>query len=383
MRKIKRLGVMMAAAFALMPLPTMIEAQASDAIPQVLEEAISTVFTAVNRAGVIVNGVPKGAVDPIQIGDVYYVPFKQIARMLGYEHISYNSSTKTYRATDGSSTVSVTIGSTRGMKGDEELNIPAPQWIKGTAYVSMDTVSSMFNTFAYYRATDGSVQIQMPARQYRVQGGDTLWKIAAAHHTSIGAIRSANNIYSDNLSVGQVLRLPSESDTREMEPADDRNGSTTPSPHSESARAAENTPQTAPAPASGVAAQNKADAIIATGKKYIGVPYKFGAKPEEAPRCFDCSSFVQYCFRQHGVSLPRDSRQQSSEGVRVSDLKPGDLLFFKYPERYSDGRVGHVGIYIGNGQMLHAIPRTGVTITNYQKSGYWTRNFLFAKRVLQ
>jgi len=372
MRRPKRLALMMAAAFVMMPFPALLNAEASQSTEAQRVETVVPAQVPVNRAGVAINGAMKAAIDPVRIGDLYYVPFKDIARILDYDHIMYNTATKTYRATDGSVTVSVTIGGTQAMKGDERVTIQPPRFINGTTYVSIDAVSAAFNVFAFFKPENGSIQIQMPARQYRVQPGDTLWKVAQAHHTTILAVQSANGLRSDELVAGQVLRLPAEALTREMDPVAPGASAPAPAPASVQAEAA---------PVASVSA--KAQAIIATGKQYLGRPYKFGAKPADAPRYMDCSSFLQYIFKQHGITLPRDSRQQSQVGTRVTALQPGDLLFFKYPERYSDGRVGHVGMYIGNGQMLHTVPKTGVTITNYQKSSYWKRNYLYAKRVIR
>ncbi|ARU62420.1 hypothetical protein CBW65_16750 [Tumebacillus avium] len=373
MRSKKKLSLMLAAAFALMPLPAMMDAQASPSHGgHALQAVPVAAHTPVNRAGVAVNGVMKSAIDPILVGSIYYVPFKDIARILDYDDIRYNYSNKTYTATDGSVTVKVTIGGTSAMKGDEHVHVDPPRFINGTTYISLGSVGAVFNTYTWFKAENGSIQVQLPARQYKVQAGDTLWEVAQAHHTTIAAVRAANNLTTDSLKPGQMLRVPPEYQTREMEPV----RQSPPAPA---------TPQGNTAtPVQSTSASAKAQAIIATGKKYMGRPYKFGAKPSEAPARMDCSSFLQYIFKQHGITLPRDSRQQSAVGSRVSKsaLKPGDLVFFKYPERYSDGRVGHVGMYIGNGQMLHTVPKTGVTISK-MSSGYWTRNYLYGKRVIK
>ena len=77
-----------------------------------------------------------------------------------------------------------------------------------------------------------------------------------------------------------------------------------------------------------------------------GDPYRYGAA---GPNAFDCSGLMQYAYAAAGISLPHSSRMQSTMGVPVSRaaLQPGDLLFFYSP-------VSHVGMYIGNGQMVHA-----------------------------
>jgi cell wall-associated NlpC family hydrolase len=86
----------------------------------------------------------------------------------------------------------------------------------------------------------------------------------------------------------------------------------------------------------------------------IGDPYVWAAA---GPDAFDCSGLVQYAYAAAGISLPHSSRMQSTMGTAVSRsaLQPGDLLFFYSP-------VSHVGIYIGNGQMVHA-STAGVPVT--------------------
>src|SRR5690606_28125122 len=126
--------------------------------------------------------------------------------------------------------------------------------------------------------------------------------------------------------------------------------------------------------------------ILIAVKKYIGAKYKFGATLAEAPYLFDCSSYTQFVFRNHGVHLPRVSRDQASKGVSVStsSLEAGDLMFFTMTDTYTDGRVAHVGIYMGDGNMIHASTSKGVTITtNVLQNPYWSKNYLFSKRVLQ
>ncbi|MGZ4107415.1 MAG: NlpC/P60 family protein [Tumebacillaceae bacterium] len=367
MRNRKKLALMMAAAFTLMPFPTMIDGAKTQASSSIT--SIPAAYSPVSRAGVAINGVMKTAIDPVQFEGLYYVSFKQIANILNYDDISYNYGTKTYSATDGSVTVRVTIGGTRAMKGDEAVTIHAPRWHNANTYISLDTVSALFNTFTYFKPENGSIQIQMPARSYKVLTTDTIWKIAQAHHTTVSAVKSANGLTSDLLHPGQKLNLPAEGLTKEMEPG---RMSAPPIP-----------PQATAVQMPSTTVSAKQQAILRTAQQCLGAPYVFGAKVSQAPRVMDCSSFIQYVYGKNGVSLPRDSRQQSQVGTRVTSLQPGDLMFFKYPERYSDGRVGHVAIYMGNGKMIHTIPKPGVTITNYSGSGYWTRNFLFAKRVVK
>ncbi len=99
-----------------------------------------------------------------------------------------------------------------------------------------------------------------------------------------------------------------------------------------------------------VANSEAAQIAIDTAMAQRGKPYVWAAS---GPGSFDCSGLVQYAFKAAGVSLPHSSRMQSQMGSPVArgDLRPGDLVFFYSP-------VSHVGIYIGNGQMVHA-PTSG------------------------
>lgn len=89
---------------------------------------------------------------------------------------------------------------------------------------------------------------------------------------------------------------------------------------------------------------------VDTALAYHGVPYLWGG---ESPRGFDCSGLVMYVMAQHGVDLPHYSGAQFQRGekVAVTDLQPGDAVFFGSP-------VYHVGMYVGSGYFIHA-PRTG------------------------
>lgn len=91
--------------------------------------------------------------------------------------------------------------------------------------------------------------------------------------------------------------------------------------------------------------------VVAVAMSKLGAPYKWAAA---GPDAFDCSGFTMWCYAQIGVSLPHSSRAQINAGQRVSrgDLKPGDLVFF------GRGTIHHVGIYVGDGNYVHA-PNTG------------------------
>ncbi|OPA79020.1 cell wall-associated hydrolase [Paenibacillus selenitireducens] len=124
-----------------------------------------------------------------------------------------------------------------------------------------------------------------------------------------------------------------------------------------------------------------AEQVISTGKKYIGVPYKFRAQAGNTS-AFDCSSFTEYVFKQQGIELPRSSREQANVGTYVSrnDLQPGDLVF---SDTNKDGVINHVSIYMGDGKLLHTYRvGIGVTISDFEGST-WDKTYVTARRVIQ
>lgn len=112
--------------------------------------------------------------------------------------------------------------------------------------------------------------------------------------------------------------------------------------------------------------------VVSTAKQYLGVPYVYGGS---TPNGFDCSGFIQYVFKQHGITLSRTVSQMWNDGKSVSSLQVGDLVFFNT----SGSGVSHAGIYIGNNQFIHAGSSTGVTIASLNNS-YWKPRYLGAKR---
>lgn len=120
--------------------------------------------------------------------------------------------------------------------------------------------------------------------------------------------------------------------------------------------------------------------VVETAKKYLGVPYVYGGS---SPSGFDCSGLVQYVFRELGVPINRVAADQTAHGTPISkeNLQPGDVVFFHNTARYST--INHVGIYVGDGNFIHA-PQTGevVKITTLD-SGYYARTFVAARRILE
>jgi cell wall-associated NlpC family hydrolase len=150
---------------------------------------------------------------------------------------------------------------------------------------------------------------------------------------------------------------------------------------------------------SGGSTSSTRNAIIAAGKKYMGTPYEFGSDRSNT-RTFDCSDFVRQAFKDGArITLPSDSRQQ---GQYVRDngpiktnwknLQAGDLMFFMdykgtsksaYPSNTSNQRITHVGIYLGNGKILHTYSKDsgGVRIDSIDNK-HWEYRFIFGGSAL-
>jgi cell wall-associated NlpC family hydrolase len=120
---------------------------------------------------------------------------------------------------------------------------------------------------------------------------------------------------------------------------------------------------------------SKGSEVVNYAYKFLGKPYVYGAA---GPNSFDCSGLTQYVYNRFGVYLSRTTYSQVNEGIKVrrSELRAGDLVFFN-----TEGSISHVGIYIGDGEFIHA-PRTGKPVmVSSLSDGYYASRYATARRI--
>ena len=239
------------------------------------------------------------------------------------------------------------------------------------------------------------------ARTHVVAQGETIASIAQAENVSPSDIARLNDLQGTTLAPGQVLALDQQS-------AESANAVTDPAAIRAKIAAVEAAMQPtagadvamwgggdatdASAAPSNVSAQERpsinrlAKRIISrtseiavnlthSAMRFIGVPYSFGGTTSSG---FDCSGFVQHVFGMLGIRLPRTADAQYAAAHGVSGhMLPGDLVFF---QTYELG-PSHVGIYVGDGEFIHASASHGVMVSRLSDA-YWATRYLGAKRVV-
>jgi peptidoglycan endopeptidase LytE len=245
-----------------------------------------------------------------------------------------------------------------------------------------------------------------------VRKGDTLGKIARAHHVSVAKIQEANALEGTRLTVGTKLVLPGgkphsksrkarsgkgkRETVRESTPAEDRppgahisladsKGTMLPTEAelAELARAVKVADASSPTAAASFGAESpKAeesikDRLLRVAHGMLEVPYRFGGTTLWG---LDCSGFVQKAFAFLNFDLPRSAREQFREGAKVAkaDLSPGDLVFFRTYAKYPS----HVGIYLGDNRFVHASSREKKVTVDSLDTPYYVKRYIGAKRML-
>ncbi len=196
-----------------------------------------------------------------------------------------------------------------------------------------------------------------------VAAGENLFRIATKYGVGVETIRQANNLSTDALAVGQRLKIPVAGNANTV----NINLNAVNTNSAPSASSTTNTTTVNP---------GRTTAVRDIAKKYLGVPYQWGGTTTKG---LDCSGFVMVVYNELGVQLPHSSKLLFATGVAVTreNLREGDLVFF---ETTGEG-VSHVGIYLSDGQFIHAATYPSeVTISNLNEK-YWAPKYLGARRI--
>lgn len=220
--------------------------------------------------------------------------------------------------------------------------------------------------------TDGSRKLakgtksQPPkaAQVYVVKKGDTLQGIARKTGLSISDIKALNHLQKSKLRTGQKLALVKSTSVSEARQLKQRKAATVETdfsendgeedllsdetPAMEKTAELENDVQYSEHPLGKWRDPEERDLVVKVAKGFLGAPYRFGGSTIQG---LDCSAFVRKIYEFFDVNLPRTAREQARVGMKVAkgDLTEGDLVFFNTRRAF-----GHVGIYIGNNQFVHA-----------------------------
>ena len=193
--------------------------------------------------------------------------------------------------------------------------------------------------------TNVNAEAHKKVTKYAVKNGDTLFKIARKHHTTVEEVRKENHLKKEQiLKLGKVLKVP--------------NNTYFPNKKKKVAKRSKS---------------SKTSKITKLAKKKLGKKYVWGAIGKR--NTFDCSGFTSYVYKKNGICIPRTSREQSTYGKYVSrgKLKPGDLVFFDTSKKRK-GYVNHVGIYLGGNKFIHASSaKKKIVITSLNKKFYSQR----------
>lgn len=302
-------------------------------------------------------------VNLLTMGTLKYLPLAVVMEILEYD--IYRRAVKSVIVTDGSEMVTIPDAGSTAKREGVSFQIDPLVTFNRKRYISFRSINRLFNVNLFLSTPKNQVNINQPGRSIITMKGDTLRSLARLLNTSIKKLLSVNNSLKEPIAPNIKVRIP----TLDFNVVPTISAQR-PLKKMNIKQISDITPDIAPA-------------IITLGRSFRGTPYQFGARPYPRSRRFDCSSYIQYIFGRNRVRLPRTSRAQARVGRRISqiDIEAGDLIFFRR-DRYSDNRIGHVGIDIGNGNMLNTYGSPpGVTVTRW-KSPYWLRRYVHAKEIL-
>ena len=237
-----------------------------------------------------------------------------------------------------------------------------------------------------------AVQSKSQPSYYKVKKGDTLAKIARKTGISSKQIMALNHVNQKSLRIGQRLTLAkaTSSPTKPVRVADveenedpeaiEEDADSDDISFAEDGKFLDNSvqldePETQRELLGKWNSTDEVKLLVKVATGFIGAPYRFGG---ESLRGIDCSSFVQRIYRIFDITLPRSAREQAKVGISITrdNLKKGDLVFF-----HTNRSLGHVGIYIGNNEFVHASSKSKAVRVDSLETPYYQKRFQRAIRV--
>lgn len=321
-----------------------------------------TVHAEVNQPpSVLLDGHPLSFQTPPVIENGYsLVPMRPIFEAEGAK-ISWDESSRTVTATKEGVVLTYRIGETVAYKNQERLEMPVSgKIIDGFTMVPVRFISEALGNLVKWHEYSRSITISS-AHDYEttIEYGVNL-RDSPAKDTETRVLRI--------LPKNERIHVIREFDVNwlEVQTKDDTIGFISAAPMYTDYK-------------SPLFTEKEADELIAFGSKFLGTPYEFGAASGQT-NTFDCSSFVRYVFNQVlSIDLPRVSYDQAKKGkeIGIDQIRKGDLLFFS--ARGLD--IGHVGIYAGDGKILHTYSKElGVHVADFDEK--WKKRFVTARRLL-
>ncbi len=262
----------------------------------------------------------------------------------------------------------------------------------------------------------GSTSALASESTYTVKSGDSLWKIANEHGSTVNKLMQLNNLQSDRLDIGDKLILQANigqaQNTAVVQPASgvyivqagdclsliaQRYGMSVETLKQRNQLSSNlinvgqklqvtinngaglSVSRVSPLEVSRAGSIADGQRILDIARQNLGVPYSYGGT---TPAGFDCSGFVQYVFKQCGYQLSRTASGQYQQGTAVSksDLMIGDIVVFAC----NGGGIDHSGIYAGDNRFIHSSsPRSGGVITSSMSESYYSRSYVGARRIVR
>lgn len=249
--------------------------------------------------------------------------------------------------------------------GDIVYATPAPAPNKSSGVKK--TVTKTSAPKAQKKVVTTKKKAKVVTQKYKVRPGDSLYTIARRHKMKLADLERLNGLKSSRLKIGQILVVSGEARKPVKAPVDEI-----------VEESGQMISRIALPNEDGLFADSLAEAgVEPIARTYLSIPYRYGAQSRKST---DCSGFVQQVFREFDIKLPRTAREQYKVGMKIdqASLSSGDLLFFR--TRAKKKYPTHVGIYLGNGKMIHASSRSRKVVISDVNHPYYIKRYVGAKR---